>query len=242
MKDASSHRQRSESDHDRENDASDDEHPPLTEAQRIQSLRRRRKLAHLFGAEPPMALYRAASPFEDRPASPDTVESERTKTYLALSPSDWHPDFSHHSNSSSISISFPSFNPTAHEIEPSQGDESDRTAPRPRSDPNHDSAAQDPYKPLEDDATATFRRRRLRAAKLSRFFGVAYNDLSIPKAVPKSGHETDVKVEPSMEDVGVKIEERGRFWNRAENGQGNVGGYEADMSDVIALLRQMPRA
>ncbi|KAH9968899.1 hypothetical protein BC827DRAFT_294162 [Russula dissimulans] len=266
MKDASSHQQRSESDHDRENDASDDEHPPLTEAQRIQSLRRRRKLAHLFGAEPPMALYRAASPFEDRsaapfedrpaspfedrpassfedrPASPNTVESERTKTYLALSPSDWHPGFTHHSNASSISISFPSFNPTAHEIEPSQGDESDRTAPRPRSDPNHDSAAQDPSKQLEDDATATFRRRRLRAAKLSRFFGVAYNDLSIPKAVPKSGHETDIKVEPSMEDVGITIEERGWFWNRAESGQGNVSGYEADMSDVIALLRQMPRA
>jgi len=190
-----------------------------------------------------MDLYRVASPFEDRPASPNTVESERTKTFLALSPSDWHTGFTHHSNSSSISISFPSFNPTAHEVEPSQEHESDSTSSRPHPDPNRDSAAaQDPYNSLEDDTTATFRRRRLRAAKLSRFFGVAYNDLSIPKASPKVGHETDIKVEPSMEDVGVKIRERGRFWNRAESGQSNVGGYEADMSDVIALLRQMPRA
>jgi len=48
MKDATSHQQRLEADQDRENDdASDDTHPPLTEAQRIQSLRRRRKLAHV---------------------------------------------------------------------------------------------------------------------------------------------------------------------------------------------------
>jgi len=241
MKDAPSHQQLPEADQERENDALDDTQPPLTEAQRIQSLRRRRKLAHLFGAEPPMTLYRAASPFEDRPASPSTVESERMKTFFALSPRDLHPDFSHHSNSSSISLSFPSFNLTAHEVEPPQEHESDSASSRPHSDPNHDSAAQDPYKPLEDDATATFRRRRLRAAKLSRFFGVAYNDLS--KAAPKSEHETDIKVEPSMEDMlGVKIQERGRFWNRAESGESNVGGYDADMSDVIALLRQMPRA
>lgn len=88
---------------------------------------------------------------------------------------------------------------------------------------------------------ASFRRRRLRAAKLSRFFGVAYNDLStIPIAAATGECQTSGEWVPPAE-VGVKIQERGRFWNRAE------GGYKdcterADMNDAIALLRQMPRA
>jgi hypothetical protein len=265
MKDDPAHQPPAEYDQDRENEAPDDGHPPLTEAQRIQSLRRRRKLAHvcigtsdlrrslnvalqLFGAEPPFALYKVASPFEDRPASSNTVESERMKTYLSLSPSDLLSGLSDHPNAPSISISFPSFNSTVSEVDPFQEYESDGTSSVPPSNSDHDSAAQDPFTPLDDDATAAFRRRRLRAAKLSRFFGVAYNDLSIPLAVPESesesGHQTEIEIVASAEEVGpgVKIQDRGWFWNRAESGQSKVGGYEADMSDVIALLRQMPRA
>ncbi|KAH9987128.1 hypothetical protein BJV74DRAFT_505778 [Russula compacta] len=103
-----------------------DTHLPLTEAQRIQSLRRGRKLAQLFGAEPPIALHRAASPFDEL-VSPNSIKGEKLKTYLALSLSDLlsiHSDRSSmqhsHSNLSSISISFPSSNSSAHETNSSQ--------------------------------------------------------------------------------------------------------------------------
>lgn len=144
-----------------------------------------------------------------------------------------------HTNLSSISISFPSSNSTAHEIDSSQGSEGDHTPavspPNPNDDPNL--VSRDSEELLDDSTTATFRRRRLRAAKLSRFFGVTYNDLLV-KTTP--GRQADGEAVPSSE-VGVKIQERGWFWNRADNGQRD-DAQEADMHHVIALLRQMPRA
>ncbi|KAI9512797.1 hypothetical protein F5148DRAFT_1339860 [Russula earlei] len=204
----------------------------------------------LFGAEPPMALYRVASPLEGRTASANTIESERMKAYLALSSSDVLSISSDHSSvhlsqsdASIVSISIATPKPPTHDVDPSQESEDDPTQSVFRSDPNDDSSPgpHDPYRPWDDATATTFRRRRLRAAKLTQFFGVAYNDLSIPKVTPTSGHEADVEMAPPTEEVGVKIQERGRFWNRAD-GPNKAGGHDADMSDVIALLRQMPRA
>lgn len=90
----------------------------------------------------------------------------------------------------------------------------------------------------DDDATATFRRRRLQAAKLSRFFGIAYNDLTSPVAMATPGNQSDGNA--ALSEVGVEIHERGeRGWL---GGNRRAGAQEADMNDVITLLRQMPRA
>jgi hypothetical protein len=127
------------------------------------------------------------------------------------------------------------------EVETPERPESDKTPSTPllNLDDDLDSIAQLPYNPLDDNATASFRRRRLRAAKLSRFFGVAYNDLSIPITTATRERQTSGELSPT--EVGVKIQERGRFWSRAE---GCYKDYteDADMNDVIVLLRQMPRA
>jgi len=189
-----------------------------------------------------MALYRVVSPFEDGPASPNTITEERIKTYLALSSSDLLSVYtgrsSAHSSLSSISIALPSSDSIGHEVDESDGDPTP-TIPLINVNGDLNPFAQDSYDRLDDGATVTFRRRRLRAAKLSRFFGVAYSDLSIPTA---TATRTSGEVIPSAE-VGVTIQERGRFWNRAEGGhRDRAGAEEADMNDVIALLRQMPRA
>ena len=199
----------------------------------------------LFGVEPPIALYRVVSPFEDGPASPNTITEERIKTYLALSSSDLLSVYtgrsSAHSSLSSISIALPSSDSIGHEVDESDGDPTP-TVPLINVNGDLNPFAQDSYDRLDDGATVTFRRRRLRAAKLSRFFGVAYSDLSIPTA---TATRTSGEVIPSAE-VGVTIQERGtRFWNRAEGASHRdraAGAEEADMNDVIALLRQMPRA
>jgi hypothetical protein len=197
----------------------------------------------LFGAEPPVSLYRVTSPFEDEPTSPNTIARERTESYFALSSTDPLSRHSSRSSLSSISVPYPSSDSVTHETDPSHESESDQTPAVTPLNPDVDvtPVSQDSSEPLDDVATATFRKRRLRAAKLSRFFGVTYNDISTPIAMSTPRHRTDGEA-MTPEEVGVKIQERGWFWNRTESNHTRAGGKEADMNDVIALLRQMPRA
>jgi len=204
----------------------------------------------LFGIEPPTSLYRVTSPFEDEPpASPSAIVEESIE-YLALPSSDLpstYPDdrssmHLSHVAISPISTSFASSGSTA---DPFQEPESEQRPATPvvQSQPSDDDPdsvqTQDPHERSDDNDAMTFRRRRLQAAKLSRFFGIAYNDLANPMAGSRNkpkGRET-----PSA-GVGVKIQERGWFWGRTEGGFNRARGQDADMNDVIALLRQMPRA
>lgn len=197
-------------------------------------------------------MYRIASPSEEGTAPPNTITEERIKTYLALSSNDVPSVYSDcsssmhrsHSSISSISIAVPSSDSLGYEIDPLKESESDQTLAVPLLgfDDDLDSVAQDSYDRLDDGATATFRRRRQRAAKLSRFFGVAFNDLSIPTGTTTVTPESDSSREAVQSgEVDVRIQEPGWFWNRAEGGP-NTGIERADMNDVIALLRQMPRA
>lgn len=196
-------------------------------------------------------MYRVTSPFEDEaPASPSAIMEESIE-YLALPSSDLpstYPDdrssmHLSHTAISPISTSFVSSGSTA---DPFQETESEQrpTTPAVQSHQTSDDdpvsvQPQDPHDRSDDNAM-TFRRRRLQAAKLSRFFGIAYNDLTNPMAGSRNqprGRET-----PSAE-VGVKIQERGWFWGRTEGGYSRAArAQDADMNDVITLLRQMPRA
>jgi hypothetical protein len=146
-----------------------------------------------------------------------------------------------HATISPISTSFAFSGSTADPFQESENNEQRPATPAVTSDDDPDSVqSQDPHERSGDSATVTFRRRRLQAAKLSRFFGIAYNDLANPMA--GSRNQPEGGEIPSAE-VGVKIQERGWFWGgRAEGGHSRAGAQEADMNDVIALLRQMPRA
>ncbi|KAH9025874.1 hypothetical protein EDB85DRAFT_209209 [Lactarius pseudohatsudake] len=222
--------------------------PPLTESQRVLSIRRGRKLTQVFGTEPPIALYKAPSRAEDAPTS-DAIQRERTKTYLALSSGDLRSansqlslrHRSHSSLSSADSIFPPSPHPTMNDVEI----ECDPTSPRPLSGPDEDPEAQCSHDPSEDGDA--FRRRRLRAAKLSRFFGVTYNDLTGPIGMAVQGRQDNVEEVTSPQaqaaEVGVRIDGPGWFWNRTDSNHGSEGAQDADtMNAAIALLRQMPRA
>lgn len=203
----------------------------------------------VFGTVPPIALYSVPSQVEDAPATSDTVQSERTKAYLTLSSGDLrfpnsgrssrHRSHSTLSQASAVSISLPSPN---NDVEASREIENDQTPSHPLSDPDEDpdSTAQASHDRSEDVA---FRRRRLRAAKLSRFFGVTYNDLTGPIDVATPGRDDADGVNPrvGVAEVDVRIDGPGWFSNPHSNHSGE-GAHDVHMNDVIALLRQMPRA
>ena len=206
----------------------------------------------VFGTEPPISSYRVPPLFEDEPpASPSAITGESIE-YLALPPSDLpsiYPDdrFFSHATISPISTSFASSGSTTDPFQehPFQEPESEQRPATPAvqsqtSDDDPDVVqTQDLHERSDDNATVTFRRRRLQAAKLSRFFGIAYNDLARPMAGSRNQPEGG---ETRPAEVGVKIHERGWFWGRTEGGHSRARAQDADMNDVIALLRQMPRA
>ena len=69
-----------------------------------------------------------------------------------------------------------------------------------------------------------FRQRRMRAAKLSKFFGVGYQDLE-PHLAPKS--------QTNLQKLEVAIDDRGGlFWEKHEL-------RTLDMEDAIAKLRDL---
>jgi hypothetical protein len=188
-------------------------------------------------------LYKVTS-FEDEPESPNSVTGERIKTYLALSSSDLPSIYSdcsslHFSNSNISPIPTPDPSPGS-TVDPFQESEGDQKPAIPEIIPQPSDEDPDSIPAHEPDggATATFRRRRLQAAKLSRFFGIAYNDLTSPVTMATPRNQADGR--EALSEVGVKIQEPAeRGWL---GGYRRAGAQEADMNDVITLLRQMPRA
>ena len=202
-------------------------------------------LSQVFGTVPPIALYSAPSQVEDVPATSNTVQSERTKAYLTLSSGDLRSpnsgrssrDQSHSSLSQASTVSFLPSSPPNNDVEASREIETSHPLSDPDEDP--DSTAQGSRDRSED--CAAFRRRRLRAAKLSRFFGVTYNDLTGPigAAVPGRRGNADGVNPRAAAEVDVRIDGPGWFSDSYHSGE---GAQDANMSNVIALLRQMPRA
>jgi hypothetical protein len=86
------------------------------------------------------------------------------------------------------------------------------------------------------DTTAVFRERRLRAAKLSRFFGVEYQDIT-SALVTTEASSPDKTSTPPLTDVcgsavDVKVSAPARFWGLAEGRT-----KDAEVVDVIDKLR-----
>lgn len=187
------------------------------------------------------------SPFEDEPPASPSAIIEESIEYLALPSPSMYPDdgSSMHLSHAAISPISTSFVSSGSATDPFQEPESEQRPATPavqsqNSDDDPDPIPTQDLHERSDDNAMTFRRRRLQAAKLSRFFGIAYNDLANPMA--GSRNQPKGREIPSAE-VGVKIQERGWFWGRTEGGYSRARAQQdADMNDVIALLRQMPRA
>lgn len=89
-----------------------------------------------------------------------------------------------------------------------------------------------------------FTERRRRAAKLAKFFGVGYHDLSKSLLIPlRSSPPTESRPDitssqnhsPTIE-VDVQLSGPTRFWGMID---GRRSEKEADMNDVAARLREM---
>jgi len=81
-----------------------------------------------------------------------------------------------------------------------------------------------------------FRQRRLRAHKLSRFFGVTLQDFSHTNGCQMELVRT-VKPSSMSVDIELKMNEPGRLWTFGDGGQHAL--REVDMPDVIEKLRHM---
>lgn len=98
--------------------------------------------------------------------------------------------------------------------------------------------------------TPSFKARRRRAAKLARFFGVGYHDLSGSTGFPVAASTTpwgevaesqhnhpDIYTEPpSSMSVDVKMSGPARFWGIMD---GRQNMQDATVGDVISKLREM---
>ncbi|KAK0465411.1 uncharacterized protein EV420DRAFT_1760093 [Desarmillaria tabescens] len=181
----------------------------ISPRQRLLNVKRARKMAQVFGQDPPSELI--------------LIDDAR--------PSSRRHSFS--SNVSSHSIVPPT---PALVYSPSSSPEDERMLPYSVNRSNNDAPADSSD---ADDCTFTsaFRERRRRAAKLSRFFGVAYQDMS--SSIPTTAPPIEEQVERPTPDVQVDVQVTGRrFW-------GFDGGYttrEADIADVIDKLRCLKAA
>jgi hypothetical protein len=99
--------------------------------------------------------------------------------------------------------------------------------------------------------TPSFKARRRRAAKLARFFGVGYHDLSGSTGFPVTASTTPSRGEvaesrlnhpavytepPSSMSVDVKMSGPARFWGIMD---GRQNMQDATVGDVISKLREM---
>ncbi|KAK0208589.1 hypothetical protein DFS33DRAFT_1380098 [Desarmillaria ectypa] len=182
------------------------EEDEISPQQRLLNVKRARKMAQVFGQDPPSELILID---DARPSSRRESFSSNVSTHNIVPPTP-------------ALMYSPSSSPEDERMPLHSKDHSSNTIPTDLSD--------------VDDITFTpaFRERRRRAAKLSRFFGVAYQDMS--SSVPTIAPPIE---EQSTPDVQVDVQVTGRrFW-------GFDGGYttrEADIADVIDKLRCLKAA
>lgn len=197
----------------------------------------------MFGSEPPQALY--VSSFVEKRLSSATIYSISSTTDRLTVQNPATRAARHRSLSNASTTSEPT-SPiaTAHDIPPMK---SHRRTPSTPAAPFADALASDLHGEESDifsdkEPTEVFRQRRLRAAKLSRFFGVDLHDLTqsleptpppvaaapaepIPQKLPERS--------PSPDAVDVRIQTPSKFWSRHDQRR------EVDMNDVINRLREM---
>ncbi|KAF7319943.1 Sec7 domain protein [Mycena kentingensis (nom. inval.)] len=190
----------------------------MSERQHALNVKRARKMTQLFGTEPPAELMHIQDAREG-----EEDEGSRDSMFLSMGPlrdranstsSMRTSENGLESSGAGAAASAPTTTVTGSEVVP------DPETPPPFATafiPGSDDAE-------EEDSTNHFQERRRRAAKLSRFFGVGFQDITIPEATPAL---------PKME-VDIKVTGPGRrFWNF------NDRPKEGDMQEAIQKLRGM---
>ncbi|KAK0246078.1 hypothetical protein EDD85DRAFT_783791 [Armillaria nabsnona] len=183
----------------------------ISPQQRLLNVKRARKMAQVFGEDPPSELILID---DARPSSRRHSFSSNVSTHSIVPPT------------------------PALMYSPSSSPEDERMLPHPldRFDNDNNNNPTDSSDADDFAFTSAFRERRRRAAKLSRFFGVAYQDMS-SSSVPTTA--SPIEERPTHDHVQVDVQVTGRrFW-------GFDGGYttrEADMADVIDKLRCLKAA
>ncbi|KAJ7169572.1 hypothetical protein C8R46DRAFT_1217256 [Mycena filopes] len=169
----------------------------MTERQRTLNVKRARKMTQLFGQEPPSELIQIH----------DERESDhfRDSTATLLTPT---PPLRDRANSTA------SIGTLGNDLEVEE--EVPKTPP-----PFATFEIPDPMS--APATTTTFRERRRRAAKLSRFFGVGFQDISLGEVAPP--------VPTATAEVDVKVSAGRRFWGFNERSK------DGDMQEAIQKLR-----
>ncbi|KAJ7666428.1 hypothetical protein B0H17DRAFT_263881 [Mycena rosella] len=167
----------------------------MSERQRTLNVKRAKKMAQVFGQDPPTELIQ----IHDERESDHFRDSTATlSTFMTIT-----PPLRDRANSVS------STGTIANEVEMDE-EEVPQTPP--------------PFSTTHDDATPRAVLRR-RTAKLSRFFGVGFQDISLSA-------ETAPPVPQTRIDVDVKVSGR-RFWSFSDRSK------DGDMAEAIQKLRQM---
>ncbi|KAF5377558.1 hypothetical protein D9615_005261 [Tricholomella constricta] len=206
--------------------------PQLTEQQKLIVLKRARKIAQVFGSEAPTELIQGL----DYPRRSTTEHRDSLSTIISTDMSPSVGSTRRRSNSaSSASVGEITRRPASIKTSFDQAESSSR---RPSDIVVTESAEISiPSPPLSPTSTtsATFRERRRRAAKLTQFFGVNYQDISksITQTfvVPSTPKEAITSIDAPVVEVDVKVAGR-RFWGLADGELKN-----AEVADVIDKLR-----
>lgn len=212
---------------------------PMSERQRALNIKRARKMAQMFGSEPPHGLFLVDKAHDDDHAylseenrhSIATLLSLSTVDLLSMSPTRVRTD-STTSSEPMEGITCPKEVTSDHTARPPFA-----SLVRSVSGLQATSPATSLFGSTSLEPMANFGERRRRAAKLSRFFGVGYHDLSSSLDVPNSSvvlnHRSDTREDKNRLSVDVKVNERRRFWGVSETLQ------DADVVDVIDKLRDL---
>ncbi|KAJ6627239.1 hypothetical protein B0H10DRAFT_428106 [Mycena sp. CBHHK59/15] len=182
----------------------------MTEHQRNLNVKRARKMAQLFGQEPPSELIQI---HDEREFDHFRDSTATLSTFMAPTPP---PLFRDRANSTSSTGTVPN--------EVDAGDELPHTPP-PFATAHLIDDAESSVSP--DSTKANFQDRRRRAAKLSRFFGVGFQEISPDTIAPA--------LPPTQVGVDIKVSGR-RFWGFHDRSK-DTDMQDTDMQEAIQRLR-----
>jgi len=175
----------------------------MSERQRTLNVKRARKMAQLFGQEPPSELIQI---HDEREIDRFRDSTATLSTFMTVA-----PPLRDRANSTSSSGTVANEN------------EAEEERPPPTPPPFATAHVIDTPAPTLQAPVSSFQDRRRRAAKLSRFFGVGFQDILLPPE--KAPPIPDVGI-----DVDVKVSGR-RFWGF------NDRSKDGDMQEAIQKLR-----
>ncbi|KAJ7130052.1 hypothetical protein C8R43DRAFT_896262 [Mycena crocata] len=187
----------------------------MSERRRTLNVKRARKMAQVFGQEPPSELIQIQDEREKHDHFRDSTAT--LSTFLTVAPLRDRAN----SNSSTATVANENVN------EDGNGAEGIPATPPPFSTSH---VVDDPESSTH---TTSFQERRRRAAKLSRFFGVGFQDIDIslsPETAPAPAPAPTPPFSDSRAEVDVKVSGR-RFWGF------NDRSKDGDMQEAIQKLR-----